>query len=123
MSRHQDVRNLDYQNELDEYEGYSEEEEELSPEDKAQMRQGTDEVRAALGIEASKVTTTQIEEALWHYYYDVDKSVAYLISKFIDPPKKTPKKTDKPVGKFTSHLVISSYSPAYTYSCSSPPAK
>ncbi|KAK0641130.1 P-loop containing nucleoside triphosphate hydrolase protein [Cercophora newfieldiana] len=91
MSRHQAVRNLDYQNELDDYEGYSEEEDELSPEDRALMEQGKAAVREALANQASKVTTTQIEEALWHYYYDVDKTVAYLISKFIDPPKKTPK--------------------------------
>jgi elongation factor 1 alpha-like protein len=91
MSRHQAVRNMDYQDELDDYEGYSEEEDELSPEDRAAMEQGKAAVQAALASSASKVTTSQIEEALWHYYYDVDKTVAYLISKFIDPPKKTPK--------------------------------
>jgi len=100
MSRHQDVRNLDVHEVLDDYEGYSDEEEnELSPEDQALMKQGAAEVKAALGMEASKVTTTQIEEALWHYYYDVDKSVAYLISKFIDPPKKPQKIAPKENGK------------------------
>lgn len=115
MSRHQAYRNYDYENDLDEYDGgedgYGEEEEELSPEDKgkprgsshnlrrgrgahrrtAQMEAGTAEVRSMLGAGASKVTKTQIQEALWHYYYDVDKSVAYLISKFIDPPAPKPK--------------------------------
>jgi len=100
MSRHQDVRNLDVHEVLDDYEGYSDEDEnELSPEDQALMKQGAAEVKAALGMEASKVTTTQIEEALWHYYYDVDKSVAYLISKFIDPPKKPQKIAPKANGK------------------------
>lgn len=86
MSRHQYIRNLDYQEAVDEYEGYSEEEDELSPEDRELMNKGTADVQAALGVEASRVTVAQIEEALWHYYYDVDKSVAYLISKFINPP-------------------------------------
>ncbi|KAI0839875.1 hypothetical protein F5Y06DRAFT_264922 [Hypoxylon sp. FL0890] len=90
MSRHQAYRNYDYENDLDEYEGagYSDDEEELSPEDRAQMDAGTAQVRAALGAESSKVTTQQIQEALWHYYYDVDKSVAYLRTKFITPSNK-----------------------------------
>src|SRR5690242_6497260 len=50
-----------------------------SPEDKEQMRQGTIKVRATLGS-AFPVTDSQIQEALWHYYYDVAKSVAYLKS-------------------------------------------
>ncbi|KAI1329402.1 hypothetical protein F5Y16DRAFT_397321 [Xylariaceae sp. FL0255] len=85
MSRHQAYRNYDYENDLDEYEGagYSDEEDELSPEDRASMKTGTAHVRAALGSESSKITTSQIEEALWHYYYDIDKSVAYLVSKYI----------------------------------------
>ncbi|KAL1836617.1 hypothetical protein VTJ49DRAFT_4878 [Mycothermus thermophilus] len=92
MSRHQYIRNLDYQDALDEYEGYSDEEDdELSPEDRELMTQGTAAVQAALGVEASKVTVAQIEEALWHYYYDVDKSVAYLISKFVNPAPKPAK--------------------------------
>ncbi|GAW13989.1 hypothetical protein ANO14919_033810 [Xylariales sp. No.14919] len=92
MSRHQAYRNYDYENDLDEYEGagYSDDEEELSPDDRAQMVAGTTQVRIVLGSDSSKVTTKQIEEALWHYYYDVEKSVTYLASKYITPkPAKT----------------------------------
>ncbi|KAI8950350.1 hypothetical protein F4801DRAFT_549318 [Xylaria longipes] len=98
MSRHQAYRNYDYENDLDEYEGagYSDDDNELSPEDRAQMVAGTTQVRAALGTDTSKVTTQQIEEALWHYYYDVDKSVAYLASKYISPkPAKLPAQKNK----------------------------
>lgn len=109
MSRHQYIRNLDYEDAVEEYEGYSEEEDELSAEDRALMNQGTADVQAALGVEVSKVTTAQIQEALWHYYYDVDKSVAYLISKFIDPPvkeKKQPKTAvPPPKGQFIPHAL------------------
>ncbi|KAH8195039.1 hypothetical protein TruAng_010794 [Truncatella angustata] len=101
MSRHQAYRNYDYENDLDEYdggEGYGEEEgEALSAEDKAQMEAGTAEVRAALAARASKVTTAQIQEALWHYYYDVDKAIVYLITKFIDPPAPKAAKKSAPV--------------------------
>jgi len=76
---------------MDEFEGFSEEEEELSPEDRALMNQGIADVQAALGVEASKVTTAQIEESLWHYYYDIDKTVTYLTTKFINPPPKATK--------------------------------
>ncbi|KAI2472838.1 hypothetical protein F4781DRAFT_419766 [Annulohypoxylon bovei var. microspora] len=94
MSRHQAYRNYDYENDLDEYEGdgFSDNEDELSPEDRAQMDASTAQVRAALGIESSKVTTQQIQEALWHYYYDVDKSTVYLTTKFIAPSSKNKKK-------------------------------
>ncbi|KAI0537401.1 hypothetical protein GGR58DRAFT_502235 [Xylaria digitata] len=93
MSRHQAYRNYDYENDLDEYEGvgYADDEDELGPEDRAQMIAGTTQVRVALGSDSSKVTTNQIEEALWHYYYDVEKSVTYLASKYISPkPAKSP---------------------------------
>ena len=56
-------------------------EDELSPEDKEQMRIGTENVRAALGDASDFVTDDAIQEALWHYYYDVAKSVTYLKSK------------------------------------------
>jgi len=55
-------------------------EDELSPEDKEQMRIGTESVRAALGDASDFVTDDAIQEALWHYYYDVAKSVTYLKS-------------------------------------------
>lgn len=91
-------------------EGYGEEEEvedELSLEDRASMTKGTADVRAALRDDASKVTVKQIEEALWHYYYDVDKSVAYLQKTFINPaPKPTPKKA--PERKLSRSLFLAS---------------
>lgn len=119
MSRHQAYRNYDYENDLDEYDGEDDHEEEgdvMSAEDKgtanaptnactvangdvAQMEAATVEVRTSLGPQASKVTTAQIQESLWHTYYDVDKTVAFLITKYIDPPtpkaaKKTPVKNN-----------------------------
>ncbi|XDG05835.1 hypothetical protein ABKA04_005450 [Annulohypoxylon sp. FPYF3050] len=105
MSRHQAYRNYDYENDLDEYEGdvYSDEEEELTPEDRAQMDAGTAQVRAALGTESSKVTTQQIQEALWHYYYDVDKSIVYLTTKFIASSTKDKKADTAGKGRISSY--------------------
>ncbi|KAM3529329.1 hypothetical protein MY4038_005446 [Beauveria bassiana] len=65
----------------------------MTPEDRVAMANGTEEVKKALGENASKVTVAQIQEALWHYYYDVEKSAGYLQKTFISPtPKPTPKK-------------------------------
>lgn len=99
MSRHRIFQNYDYENELDDFDGQGEVDEEeegqeeLSPEDKAQMAQGTAEIISLLGTQADKVTQQQIQDALWHYYYDIDKSVAYLVGKFVDP---TPQPAAKP---------------------------
>lgn len=77
---------------------YDDEDDELSPEDRDAMANGASQVRKALGEDAAKVTTAQIQDALWHYYYDVDKSVAYLTKTFLSPtPKRTAKKS--PDGK------------------------
>lgn len=91
MSRHRFYQNYDYQKDLDDLDGdEEEEEEELSPEDQAQMTAATAEVKSKLGIQASKVTTQQIQESLWYYYYDIDKTIVYLVSKFVNPaPAKT----------------------------------
>lgn len=43
------------------------------------MRLGTAEVREVLGPEVS-ITDKEIEDSLWHYYYDIDKTVNYLLS-------------------------------------------
>jgi elongation factor 1 alpha-like protein len=44
------------------------------------MRQSTVQVKAALDP-SILVSDAEIQEALWHYYYDVGKSVTYLKSK------------------------------------------
>jgi len=101
MSRHQAFRNVQStvsEHLYDDDDYYSDEgEEELSPEDKALMEQATIDVRTALGVEAEKVTTAQIQESLWHYYFDVDKTITYLLTKFIaPPPPKAAKKAAQP---------------------------
>ncbi|KAI8165979.1 HBS1-like protein [Colletotrichum sp. SAR 10_70] len=115
MSRHQAVRNLDYEEVLDEYDAddYEDENEgeQLSAEDRQAMAEGTQFVRSSLGSDADKVTTQQIQDALWHYFYDIEKSVSYLKKKFIDPPpKQEPKKTKDgyPVPRIAS-LTAASY--------------
>ncbi|TWU73093.1 Hsp70 suppressor, GTPase facilitates ribosomal subunit dissociation [Metarhizium rileyi] len=87
----------DFYDEDDLYDGdeYEDEQDgELSLDDKKAMEKGTADVKKALGANSNKVTVKQIQEALWHYYYDVEKSVTYLSKTFVapPPPKPTPKK-------------------------------
>ncbi|KAH7312281.1 P-loop containing nucleoside triphosphate hydrolase protein [Stachybotrys elegans] len=84
--------NYDYDpDDVADYDEYDEDDE-LSPEDRAALTKGTAEVRKALGRDAVQVTADQIQDALWHYYYDVDKTVAYLRKTFIPQAKPPPKK-------------------------------
>jgi elongation factor 1 alpha-like protein len=101
------TRNVDYDDDdaYDDDDYYNDEEEEAgdgtTEDDKEQMRIGTTRVREALGEFEAGITDAQIQEALWHYYYDVGKSVSYLKNKFggIQVPKEAPKK-EKAVSKF-----------------------
>ena len=84
------TRNVDYDDDdiYDDDDDYYEEEEAgggadtgdggMTEDDKEQMRAGTIRVREALGDKSDFTSDEQIQEALWHYYYDVVKSVSYL---------------------------------------------
>ncbi|KAF1349734.1 P-loop containing nucleoside triphosphate hydrolase protein [Delphinella strobiligena] len=100
-----DEDDLDYSDEDDYYgdEGATDRgNEELSVEDKEQMRVGTINVREALGAEQQGFfTDAQIQEALWHYYYDVGKSVTYLKNQAApQQSQQTKQQKPKQVSKF-----------------------
>ncbi|KAM3148388.1 HBS1-like protein [Botrytis cinerea] len=109
MSRHKFVKAmaLDYDDADDIYEeDYGEEEagQELSEEDQEQMREGAIKVREILPADSTNFTDKQIQEALWHYYYDIEKSVTYLLGTL------TPKVTKKAAGKKSSDIYNGDYS-------------
>ncbi|KXT15822.1 hypothetical protein AC579_6261 [Pseudocercospora musae] len=88
----QRVKNVNY----DEDDLYSDEEgyedgqdaQGYTAEDKDNFANLTPVVRAELEEAGIPVPSTQIEEALWHYYWDVGKSVAYLKN------SRTPRQAD-----------------------------
>lgn len=65
------------------------------------MREGAIKVREILPADSTNFTDKQIQEALWHYYYDIEKSVTYLLGTL------TPKVTKKAAGKKSSGELIS----------------
>jgi elongation factor 1 alpha-like protein len=100
----QRVKNIDY----DEDEIYSDQDDYAaegadagySQEDRDNFAALTPVVRAELDEAGVPVTTQQIEEALWHYYWDVGKSVAYLTNATTTKDTKKDAKKDKPRSKF-----------------------
>ncbi|KAL9034795.1 MAG: hypothetical protein Q9214_006884, partial [Letrouitia sp. 1 TL-2023] len=105
--------NLD--DELDDFDGGgyddSEPDEEtgLTAEDKEQLRLGTIKVRNVLGQDI-EATDKDIEDSLWYYFYDVDKTVNYLIDQKTRPQHKAKKApgsgSSKAKGEFTSDSVV-----------------
>jgi len=79
MSIHR-VKDISYN--YDEHHDYADDydnegEEELEAEDREQLKAGTVAVREELGADFP-ASEKEIQDALWHYYYDIGKSVAYL---------------------------------------------
>jgi elongation factor 1 alpha-like protein len=68
------------------------------------MRTSTIAVREELPSNAGHITDKEIQESLWHYYYDVEKSVAYLVSKHVTKPKAKKKEKVKAEHKMQGGL-------------------
>lgn len=75
MSRHR-IKSLEYDD--DDYE--DDEYDEVDPAEQEQLEAYTNEVLNELRTGQPPVTSTrqEVQEALWHYYNDVAKSVNYL---------------------------------------------
>lgn len=78
------VKSLDYDDDDFDYdedleEDYDGGQEEVSAEDKEQLRLGTIEVRKVLG-DGYQATDAEIQDALWNYYYDIAKTVTFIKS-------------------------------------------
>jgi elongation factor 1 alpha-like protein len=70
----------DYQHDDEEDQSGDAEQDGLTPEDKEKLQVGTVQVRNALAQDFASITDKVIQDTLWHYYYDVAKSVNYLMS-------------------------------------------
>ncbi|CCU75861.1 elongation factor Tu GTP binding domain-containing protein [Blumeria hordei DH14] len=131
MSRHRLVRNLHLNDELDDFDGGADDdydfddaegncpsslisqnliyELELSEEDHEKLRDGTIAVRASLPLCKSYITDKEIQESLWHTFYNVEKTVEYLLRMHSDKPKAgkiSKKKSSKEFFKDTPWLKV-----------------
>ncbi|KAF2635647.1 hypothetical protein P280DRAFT_522980 [Massarina eburnea CBS 473.64] len=104
-SGHHRAKNVGYDDDdmYGEEEDYYEEEggegDGMTEEDKEQMAAATLQVKEALFGDL-RLTDKEIQEALWHYYYDVEKSVIYLKNKHTPKEPAQPKQSQKPVSRF-----------------------
>ncbi|CBX96162.1 hypothetical protein IAQ61_001337 [Plenodomus lingam] len=105
------TRNIAYEDDDDDdiyddydYDNEGDEEGDAATEhDKEQMRMATIRVREALPDVSDFISDEQVQEALWHYYYDVGKSVTYLknrigagaASETRQEPSKKPKQASR----------------------------
>lgn len=98
------TRNVEYDDDVyDDDDDYYEDEQAgdgFSEDDKEQMRVGTERAREALGDLSDFISDAQIQEALWHYYYDVGKSVSYLKNKLEPSTKQQTPKKEKTSSRF-----------------------
>ncbi|OKL56325.1 hypothetical protein UA08_08397 [Talaromyces atroroseus] len=112
MSRHR-VKSLEYDDDAfdEEEDDYGEED----PEEQAQLEAYTNQVLNELRTGQPPVTTAsrqEVQEALWHYYNDVAKSVNYLRGKKVKEINK--KKEAASTSKSKAAAVSSSYPIDYT---------
>ncbi|KAL1732736.1 hypothetical protein EV714DRAFT_270366 [Schizophyllum commune] len=79
MSRHRDIRNLNIHDELDD--DFEEEaEEEMTEEQQALMEDGLIQVREVVGSEEqSGLADNKIKDALWEFYFDIDKTIRWCM--------------------------------------------
>jgi elongation factor 1 alpha-like protein len=71
------------------------------------MRLGTIAVREVLPEATTQITDKEIQESLWHYYYDVGKTVAYLLGKHTPKQKVAKKENVKGKGEKVQGGLIS----------------
>ena len=98
----QRVKNVEYDEDdfYSEEEEYSEEPQAYTAEDRENFATYTPVVRAELEEAGLQASDREIEDALWHYYWDVGKSVAYLKNTRTPRPQQTSEKKEKPKSKF-----------------------
>ncbi|KAL8731723.1 MAG: hypothetical protein Q9181_004191 [Wetmoreana brouardii] len=95
MSRHKLVKTMNLHDELDDYDG-ADYDDDFDAADESRLQQGVLEVRAVLGPSVD-VSNKDIEDSLWHFYYDVDKTVNYLLQQQAPAqPKKSVKRDRAP---------------------------
>ncbi|KAI9894492.1 MAG: Hsp70 suppressor, GTPase facilitates ribosomal subunit dissociation [Vezdaea aestivalis] len=95
MSRHKFVKGLILDDELDDYDGLDDLG--MSQDDQDSLDKATVEVRKVLG-DGVVVSDTEIKDTLWHYYFDVSKSITWLLDNHTSQGGPKPKAKKKKGG-------------------------
>ena len=78
MSRHRFIKTMDIDEELDDFEGDGDIEEDYNYDEDPQMQESLTQAKAVLG---NTFSDREIQDSLWYTYYDVDQTVDYLLSR------------------------------------------
>lgn len=87
------VKAVDFDEDDDDYDYEEGGEDEMSPEDQTKMQELTIKVKEELGPNVP-VSERQIQDLLWNYYWDVERTVAELKT-YAKPKEKKKKKTEQ----------------------------
>ncbi|KIJ56595.1 hypothetical protein M422DRAFT_22749 [Sphaerobolus stellatus SS14] len=80
MSRHRFVKNINVQDELEDDALSDGGEDDIPPEYQEQLETAIAQVRSIVGSESSSgISDKEIRDATWEYYFDVDKTVDWLL--------------------------------------------
>jgi hypothetical protein len=81
MSRHRDVRNMNYEDELDDDALSDGGEEELTEEQRVQLEEGLEQVREVIGNEeVSGISDAMIQDGLWISYFSVEETLQWIFA-------------------------------------------
>ncbi|KAL8813496.1 MAG: hypothetical protein Q9200_000231 [Gallowayella weberi] len=91
MSRHKLVKTMNLDDELDDFDG-ADYNDDYEATEESRLQDGVRDIRAILGS-SIKISDQDIEDSLWHYYYDVSKTVNYFLQQ--QAPTQATKSTNK----------------------------
>ncbi|KAL6234743.1 hypothetical protein BDW75DRAFT_211609 [Aspergillus navahoensis] len=125
MSRHR-VKAVSYDDD-DDYDDYDDGYDSQDPEEREFLEQRTREVQSQLAAGDPSVSATrdEVQEALWHYYNDVDKSVNYLRGKKVKEAEKkaATAKAKVNTGPSPDDVVLNAQSSAKGFKSKQPASK
>ncbi|KDR83448.1 hypothetical protein GALMADRAFT_150559 [Galerina marginata CBS 339.88] len=80
MSRHRNIRNINITDELDDDALSDGGEEDMTPDQQARMNDGLEQVKLVIGgEEQSGFSDSSIRDALWEYYFDIQKTIEWAL--------------------------------------------
>ncbi|CAG8603180.1 5788_t:CDS:2 [Scutellospora calospora] len=100
MSRHRNIRNIKVEDIFEEEYGFEESGEygdenfEMTLKHKAQMEEGKIKVKSVIG-QLEGITDKDIEDTLWYYYFDTEKTINWLLDKIHKTQARKQKQSHK----------------------------
>ncbi|KAL8808476.1 MAG: hypothetical protein Q9182_000027 [Xanthomendoza sp. 2 TL-2023] len=103
MSRHKLVKTMNLDDELDDFDG-ADCNDDYEATEVSRLQNGVREVRALLGPTIN-ISDEAIEDSLWHYYYDVSKTVDYFLQQQAPTQPTKPTKKQQALKKGASKVA------------------